>query len=812
MKKKWKKIFSLFLALALCASLMPEMALASDAGTTLASEEGDGDSSTDSDGSTDGDESGDTDTDTGSGTALTAEGGTLAEGSYYLAEDITLETDITVASGTTVSIDLNGHTLTGTGTSSVIRVNGTLTLDDSSESGSGTVTGGSTRNGGGVYVAGTFNLDGGCISGNKASYYGGGGVYLYSGTFNMSGGSITDNTAPSGGGVYITFGTSATFNMSGGSITGNTASYYGGGVDVRYSGSFNMSGGTIMGNTAGSYGGGVYLNGGSTDYCTMNMTGGTITGNTAGTGGGGVYVYSGSTTYASKFNVSGLVAVDGNTAGDVEDNAYLDSNSVVTLAGELDEGSMIGVTTATVPTSDSAVQITAAESGTEYYLDAVDCFSSDEDYSIRDNEGGYLELYVGVLPIFTEQPQSAAYLVNAEADALTVEVETEDDASLSYQWYSNTENSTEGAEAIDGAVQASYTPSTAVTGRAYYYCEVTGTDGVHTRSVATDIVRIAVYSDYPVMVSDGTQTAYYLTVAEAFESATDGTYTITLQDDCYADETLTVVSGVEATLDLAGHTLTTEEGVSFYLLTVDGMLTLTDSSEDGSGIITGYWGVYVNGNFYMSGGTISDCHGTNTVYLASGSSFVMNGGAISGNESSRAVYSTEEASVVINAGTISNNAGCGIYMINSTSTGSLVINGGEISGNSSYGVYRNSSSSTFEMNGGKISGNGSGGVRFLSYSGSGSDTFTMNGGEISGNAGCGVYVWRGTFNMTGGIISGNATSTYGGGVCLNPSGNYQTAYFKMSGGEISGNTAGTYGGGVYAYAAASDNGNKYDAS
>ena len=45
-----------------------------------------------------------------SGTELTAGGGTLSEGSYYLGSDITLTNNIIVNSGS-VTIDLNGHGL-----------------------------------------------------------------------------------------------------------------------------------------------------------------------------------------------------------------------------------------------------------------------------------------------------------------------------------------------------------------------------------------------------------------------------------------------------------------------------------------------------------------------------------------------------------------------------------------------------------------------------------------------------------------------------------------------------------------------------
>ena len=108
--------------------------------------------------------------------------------------------------------------------------------------------------GGAVYVMqGTFNMEGGTISGNTANS--GGGVMLYQGTFNMEGGTLSDNTAFSpnnpdsgnGGGVCIFQGT---FTMSGGTLSGNTATR-GHGVYVSSTGTFTMSGGSIPGDESG---------------------------------------------------------------------------------------------------------------------------------------------------------------------------------------------------------------------------------------------------------------------------------------------------------------------------------------------------------------------------------------------------------------------------------------------------------------------------------------------------------------------------------------------------------------------------------
>jgi uncharacterized repeat protein (TIGR02543 family) len=140
--------------------------------------------------------------------------------------------------------------------------------------------------GGGVFVEnGIFFMEGGKISGNKASLYGGGVYVGNGGTFTMNSGEISGNTPSiNGGGVYV--GNGGTFTMNGGEISGNTAggssSGGGGGVYVVNGGTFIMNDGEISGNTAvgvnGGRGGGVNVTNGGI----INKTGGTIYGYTDG--------------------------------------------------------------------------------------------------------------------------------------------------------------------------------------------------------------------------------------------------------------------------------------------------------------------------------------------------------------------------------------------------------------------------------------------------------------------------------------------------------------------------------------------------
>jgi hypothetical protein len=127
-------------------------------------------------------------------------------------------------------------------------------------------------NGGGVYFDGdgTFAMEGGIISGNKAAAAGG--VYFGGTEFTMGGSAkIIGNEANSpstcyGGGVYVASGIfkmSETAEISGNKATGTGTGNGGGGVYASSNGSFTMSGGTIGGGdgkaNSANNGGGVYV-------------------------------------------------------------------------------------------------------------------------------------------------------------------------------------------------------------------------------------------------------------------------------------------------------------------------------------------------------------------------------------------------------------------------------------------------------------------------------------------------------------------------------------------------------------------------
>ena len=233
--------------------------------------------------------------------------------------------------GSPVTIDLNGHTISGNGSASVLSVStGFLEIEDSSANpdgtgGTGKITGGGGSSGGGI------NVD-------------------TSGVLRLVSGSITQNEADTGAGVYV----SGTFVMTGGSIQSNTAD----GTD----------------GTNGT-GGGVYIasSGTATISGTANVTGNKVSKTSGGEGGGGVYV-------DGKLNIKGSPRITGNrnynSGGNSTTNVYLPPSTqlVINISGELTDGCRIGVYTPW----DGAERVITSGGGSKYI---------DKDYFFPDISG-----------------------------------------------------------------------------------------------------------------------------------------------------------------------------------------------------------------------------------------------------------------------------------------------------------------------------------------------------------------------------------------------------------------------------------------
>lgn len=346
----------------------------------------------------------------------------------------------------------------------------------------------------------------------------------------------------------------------------------------------------------------------------------------------------------------------------------------------------------------------------------------------------------------------------------------------------------------------------------------------------------------------------YDSLTQAIEEAPDDQdTTIQLTDNITGfAQTIEIPENKVITLDLNGYTIACVSEAEISAITVEGTLTLIDTSTDGNGTISGGQG---GGN-----GSEDKPNFGGSVYVSSDAIFNMKGGHISGNKSKGQNYSSDliggcgvyvhlDGTFNLSGGYIENNTlnisyygfgGAGVLV----QGGTFEMTGGTIRKNaierlSSNGSYQNATgfgagvliksvtiggtkySATFNMRGGEITNNrvnastgaGAGVAVGYKYDEADSSTFTMTGGRISGNTidafgqdtrGGGVFC-GGNMNISGSaVISENiATATnsngYGGGVYCTP-----FAVLNMSGGKITQNTATSekwstsgYGGGIY---------------
>lgn len=213
-----------------------------------------------------------------------------SSGNYYLATDVVLSSETSISKSLTLC--LNGHTITGAWNKRVIPVSGgTFNLMDCSEEESGAIIArGITWRGACLYVSGcTVNLYGGT---------------MYGGIVN---GDISKGTAGNGGGGCIYETSTAIVNMYGGRLVGGKSIE---GVENSHGGNvcnmskFNLYGGVIENGYSALRGGNVSFLEYAADKQSV-LTGGIIrNGLVVGTGsnaaGGGNLSMNPGTSYADK--------------------------------------------------------------------------------------------------------------------------------------------------------------------------------------------------------------------------------------------------------------------------------------------------------------------------------------------------------------------------------------------------------------------------------------------------------------------------------------------------------------------------------
>jgi len=108
---------------------------------------------------------------------------------------------------------------------------------------------------------------------------------------------------------------------------------------------------------------------------------------------------------------------------------------------------------------------------------------------------------ISALPIVTTQPVSPAPVCVGEIVSPLNVVATN---AASYQWFSNSVNSTVGATSIDGATLASFSPSSATSGTTYYFCQIQPIVPV-CGSVNSNVVEVVVDVQPGISISGGNQ-------------------------------------------------------------------------------------------------------------------------------------------------------------------------------------------------------------------------------------------------------------------------------------------------------------------
>lgn len=565
----------------------------------------------------------------------------------------------------------------------------------------------------------------------------------------------------------VTHGMNGTAKYTGSGVWVENGNRAGKANFVLYSGSVS---GNEYDNASIKFGAGVHLGADAS----FTMHGGSITENRVGSGcnGGGVYA-----DINANVTLSGAPVITENKDADgTVNNVYLDKDEVYgeggTFIGEggLSSTSSIGVTVdaGRMPTTDGGYT-TIAEAAEGYTITADDAKRVSADagtgYSVRQKDNA-LVLVKGELP--HEHPICGKTCGHTGNEKHTDDIEWKPVSSLSDiteagSYYLTKDVETSGTwELTDGVNLCLNGHSIKCTNTAEYY----------------PVISIKENITFTLTDCEGGETPH------TFKKDDTGRW---VQD---ASGEITVKGVIFRATDVSGRGV----GVSGGTFNMYGGTVCGGSLGSGGGVHVS------SGTFNMYGGRISGNVSKDTsdgggggVYVCNSSTFNMSGNAaVSGNTaqygsgvylSSNSTFTMSEHAAI--SGNSAGNNGGGIYI---SYPGTFTMENGTISGNSADknggGVYVHNSGA-FTMNSGSISGNratqNGGGVYVKN------GTFTMSGGKVTGNSategGGGVRLDKGTFNMSGSaVISRNTADGYGGGVDVN------NGSFTMSGGSITGNT------------------------
>lgn len=673
------------------------------------------------------------------------------DGNYYLTTDVEATTQFSAVAGSTVSIDLNGHTVStvansGSSVGNYFRIfpldksNMTLNITDNSANGNGRIESGTK----------SANIGNIIWIGNNSSANTNVTVNIFGGILDGSTHTQTTATELKGSPVVMdSKSTDSCINMYGGKIIGadQTAlgidKLYGGAVYINYSHTFNMYGGEIVGAT-GNKGGAIQMDklstDGTDDMAVFNMYGGSIHGGSVTGNGGNLNITAGT------FTMYGGEIYGGHADGE-GDNIRLGSSGYAVFLGGTVYGGVGTAQDQCISIGKDAMILDTAK-GTETVS-----------YGVKLNGESNVIVVLGGDNALTE---NANVVVTGAATDRVVAVFADDSAKEAYAYQLS--NST-----ADTYLKADGNNLVVATGRVQCIC------GGNAVGVGDHVCENVLWTAWTSANSLPNSGNYYLTT----------NVTLSTNGGVAANSTLN--------LDLNGHSIdVTQNGQSsagnyfrpFVLEKAGSTLNITDTSAEESGKI--YGGIKGDAGLAIR-------------ITASNATLNIFGGTISGEKVTQTGGATVSGLIQINAAdsTINMYGGTIIGLdrtkITSSSTNAnpTTLNGASIQLNAA---------GNLNIYGGTIkNGNGTNGGNIYAAAGS---AVTMSGGIVEGGyastSGGNIYVNPASFTMTGGIIrngsagTGTNTTSYGGNLMVNGG-----SAVSITGGEIYGGYAAYLGSNVY---------------
>ena len=677
-----------------------------------------------------------------------------------------------------------------------------------------------TRDGGGVYVVeGTFDMLNGLICENNA--IDGGGVYATNSISTFSNGSITDNRAVKGAGVFVTSG--GRYTMNEGKIFTNTATLDGAGI-YAIGTTLVFNGGKIYENIATGFGGGIY-----TESSTFTMTNGEISANqsmSVGKGGGGVY------STLSSVEMSGGSIIDNNAYGN-GGGVYIIKEVTFDMSGGIisgntaisTDGGGVYISTASSFTmsKDAIITKNNATYGAGAYVVKGSVLTMEYNASIventaRTNGGG----------VFVTD--SSRLVMNngsiSENDALSLGggvYITDGSSSFTMNGGIISNNTLSAPSSSGGGVyitKATFTMNhgdifgnRSNTGAGVYINESSGSFTMN-YSDAKVYNNVATSNGAGVFVYDGTLSMINGQITGNISSANGGGI-YSYHGNCEIDNG--VISDNEASQNgggvyvVYGGTVTMRNGEmsnnratnggGVYIVGT-GMFEISGGRISGNHITANGGGVYVEGEFKVSGKPVILSNDINNVYLLSGKLIVVTGDLLQGasigvklqegsdifttgwtqgdiremrdpyftsDDETRYVRWYDQNQLAIVYIHVGDHTGEFIELLKGTANVTFANKG-------SYFLYEDFYSDLVIENTGWVD-------------------LCLNGHTLTGTSNTSVIIVKNEFGLYDcgerGLITGGSKAANGGGVRVEAG-----ADFNMNGGTISGNYA-SYGGGVY---------------